>query len=225
MKTFRFALKTTVPVLCGYLFLGMAFGLLLQRAGYAPIWAFSISLLVYAGSMQFAMIGLLAGGASLLSTALLTLSINSRHIFYGLSFLEKFQGMGALKPYMIFSLTDETYSLLCSVKTPEGLSEKKVAFWIAALDHAYWVIGSTLGALFGAFLNFDLQGIDFAMTALFAVIFIEQWLSAKSHFPALVGLLSGLLCLLIFGANRFILPALVLSILALLFAGRKEAGA
>lgn len=217
MRELRYAFRQTVPVLCGYLFLGLAFGLLLQQAGYGWPWAVLTSVIVYAGSMQFVLVGLLGGGfASLLSVALTTLSVNSRHLFYGLSFLEIFRKMGRAKPYMIFSLTDETYSLLCSLQPPKELDADRVRLYIALLDHAYWVAGSAAGAILGSVLPFDLTGIDFAMTALFVVIFVDQWRGAKSRLPAVAGLGFGLLWLVVLGPDRFLLPALVCTVLVLL---------
>lgn len=211
MREFVFSLRRTVPVLCGYIFLGLAFGLLLQQAGFGPLWALGCSALVYAGSMQFVLVDLLRAGASLVTCALMTLSVNSRYLFYGISFVEKFRTFGAARPYLIFSLTDETYSLLCSLKTPPELSEKKVMVWISALDQLWWVLGSVCGAALGQVLPFDLTGIDYAMTALFVTILTEQWLTAEDHFPAVFGLGSGLVCLLVLGPDRFLIPALAAS--------------
>lgn len=211
MKSFHFAFQQTIPVLFGYLFLGTAYGILLQQSGFGVIWAFFTSLFIYAGSMQFVLVGFLSGGISFLSAALTTLSVNSRQIFYGISFLEKFKEMGNSGPYMIFSLTDETYSLLCSTKVPEDCDENQVFFLISLLDQSYWVAGSVLGALLGELITFDTSGIDFAMTALFVVIFTEQWLSAKNHLPAVIGLLCGGASLALLGPSGFLLPALVLS--------------
>lgn len=217
MQELRYAFRQTIPVLCGYLFLGLAFGLLMQQAGYGWPWAVLTSVIVYAGSMQFVLVGMLGGGfASLLSVALTTLSVNSRHLFYGLSFLETFRKMGKARPYMIFSLTDETYSLLCNLHPPKALNADRVRLYIALLDHLYWVAGSAAGAVLGSVLPFDLTGIDFAMTALFVVIFVEQWCAAKSHLPALAGAVFALLWLVILGPDRFLLPALVCTVLALL---------
>jgi 4-azaleucine resistance transporter AzlC len=216
LAIFKYAIVQTLPVLFGYVFMGIAFGILLQKAGYNFIWAFFISLIVYAGSMQFVLIGLLGGGMGILSMIILTFSVQSRHIFYGLSFIEKFKAMGKRGWYMIFSLTDETYSLLCGMKIPEELDEKKVFLTVAALDQSYWVIGCTLGAIIGGLIGFDTTGIDFAMTALFVVIFIEQWFSYRSHLPALVGIICGVAALIIFGPNGFILPALIASVCLLL---------
>jgi 4-azaleucine resistance transporter AzlC len=225
-SSFKFAWIKTLPVMVGYLFLGIAFGLLLQKAGYNFLWALLTSICVYAGSMQFVLIGMLGNGMDLFSVALLTLTINSRHIFYGLSFLSSFKEMGKAYPYMVFSLTDETYSLLCSVQVPEQLDRKKVFFLIALLNQSYWVAGSLIGSIGGQLLTLNTSGIEFAMTAFFTVVFVEQWLAAKSHVPALAGLLSGVLAILVFGADRFILPALILAVGVLIAArpalGRKE---
>lgn len=211
MKAFQFAFKQTIPVMFGYLFLGTAFGILLQQAGFSAVWAFFTSLLIYAGSMQFVLVGFLSGGISFLSAAVTTLSVNGRQIFYGISFLEKFKEMGKARPYMIFSLTDETYSLLCGVKVPEDCDENRVFFLMSLLDQCYWIAGSVFGALLGGILTFDTSGIDFAMTALFVVIFVEQWLSAKSHLPALLGLLCGFVSLFLLGPSGFLLPALIMT--------------
>lgn len=205
----------------GYIFLGIAFGLLLQNAGYSFAWAFLASAVIYAGSMQFVLVSLLTAGAGLLYTAVMTLFINGRHIFYGLSFVEKYKKTGKAYPYMIFSLTDETYSVLCGTKIPEGMEESKVFFWISFLDQCYWVLGSVIGALAGRYITFDSTGIDFSMTALFVVIVVEQWQEQKSHFPAILGAVSGLAWLLLLGPDSFILPALC-TCMAILLSARKS---
>lgn len=220
-KTIVFAWKQTIPVMLGYIFLGIAFGLLIQNAGYNALWAFLISVVVYAGSMQFVLVTLLTSGAGLLSAALMTLFINGRHIFYGLSFVEKYKKMGKVYPYLVFSLTDETYSVLCGTKIPEGMEEKKVYFWISFLDQCYWVAGSVIGALAGSYITFDSTGIDFSMTALFIVIVVEQWQETKSHFPALLGAVCGILWLVVLGPDRFILPALCSCVVILLLVRRR----
>lgn len=220
-KTIVFAWKQTIPVMLGYIFLGIAFGLLIQNAGYSALWAFLISLVVYAGSMQFVLVTLLTSGAGLFSAALMTLFINGRHIFYGLSFVEKYKKMGKAYPYLVFSLTDETYSVLCGTKIPEGMEENKVYFWISFLDQCYWVLGSVIGALAGSYITFDSTGIDFSMTALFIVIVVEQWQETKSHFPALLGAVCGILWLVVLGPDRFILPALCSCVVILLLVRRR----
>ncbi len=207
-RALKAAVPYTLPVFMGYLFLGIAFGVLLTSKGF-PVWlSLLMSLAIYAGSGQFVAIGLLTGPFSLATPALMTLMINARHLFYGLSLLDRFKHMGARKPYMIFSLTDETYSLLCSVKVPDGVDGDWFAFFISLLDHSYWVLGSLTGALAGTMFTFDSTGIDFAMTALFIVIFVEQWERAKSHVPAVLGVTVTLLCLVLVGRDRFILAAM-----------------
>lgn len=213
-----FAWKQTIPVMLGYIFLGIAFGLLLENAGYSFMWALLSSVVIYAGSMQFVLVSLLTGGAGLVQTALMTLFINGRHIFYGLSFVEKYRKMGRAYPYMVFSLTDETYSVLCGTKIPAGMEESKVFFWISLFDQCYWVLGSVIGALAGSYITFDSTGIDFSMTALFIVIVVEQWQGQKSHFPALLGAVCGILWLVFLGPDRFILPSLCSCVVILMLA-------
>ena len=214
-RTLAAAFSVTVPVLMGYLAIGMAFGLMLQSIGYGVGWALLMSLVIYAGSGQYLGVSLLAAGASLTQTAFLTLMVNFRHLVYGLSMLEKFRGMGARKFYMIFSLTDETYALLSSAKAPEGVDEHDFFFAVALLDHSYWIAGSIIGAVLGAALGFDTTGVDFAMTALFLVIAVGQWRAAGSHLPALLGGAATLISLLLAGAEDMLLPALAMIVTAL----------
>ena len=217
-KTLAAAFPLTVPVLMGYLAIGMAFGLMLQSIGYGAGWAFLMSLTIYAGSGQYLGVSLLAAGAPLTQVAFLTLMVNFRHLVYGLSMLEKFRGMGARKFYMIFSLTDETYALLAGVRAPEGVDEKDFYFTIALLDHLYWIAGSVAGAVAGALITINTEGIDFAMTALFLVIAVEQWQSNKKHAPVYLGALGTLACLLLLGPDngRFLIPALGILVAGLL---------
>ena len=215
------AFPHTIPVMAGYIFMGIAFGILLQSKGYHFGWAFFMAVAMYAGSMQFVAINLLTGGFNLLYTAFMTLMVNARHLFYGLSMLEKFKGMGSKKPYMVFSLTDETYSLLCSVEPPEGVNRNWFYFFIAILDHSYWIIGCTLGAILGSLITFNSTGIDFVMTALFVVIFVGQWKSNPNHTPAIIGVVATTLCLVIFGSKNFLIPAMI-AIFILLTTMRKK---
>ena len=171
------ALRSTIPVLAGYVVLGMGFGIILESKGYGVIWAFFMSLLIYAGSMQYAAINLITGGASLITTAITTLMVNGRHLFYGLSMVEKYKDTGKAKPYLIFALTDETYSLVCGEKK----EDKSYYLFVSLFNHIYWISGSVLGAVIGSFLTFDTKGIDFALTALFITVFVEQWLSSEDH--------------------------------------------
>lgn len=210
----RKALKATLPVFAGYIVLGMGFGIILESKGYGVLWAFLMSLLIYAGSMQYAAINLITGGASLITTAVTTLMVNGRHLFYGISMVEKYKDMGKMKPYLIFALTDETYSLVCS----EEEKDKKYYLLVSLFNHCYWVSGSVIGALIGSVLTFDTKGIDFALTALFITVFVEQWLSTKDHRSAVIGVVASVICLIIFGADSFLIPAMLLitALLALL---------
>lgn len=206
----------TIPVMVGYLSLGIAFGLLLQSIGYGPIWAFLMSLFIYAGSAQFLAVELLAAGATLAQVALLTFLLNFRHLFYGLSMIEKYRGTGIRKLYLIFGLTDETYSLLTGYKTPVGLLDKDYYFAVTLMNHLYWMTGCVLGSVAGSIIPFDTTGIDFAMTALFAVLAVEQWKAHKNHIPAISGFGITVAALYIFGADNFLIPSLiVLSVLLL----------
>lgn len=215
-RAFRAAFPFTIPVLTGYLFIGIAFGVMYQEKGYNFLWAILMSVMVYAGSGQYLAVNFFAPGVSLFQVIFLEIMVNIRHVFYGLSLLERFQNMGKKKLYMIFSLTDETYSLFFITKVPKDVDEDKFMFAIALLDQLYWITGSAIGAIAGSLIPFDATGIDFAMTALFVVIFVEQWLTMKNHIPALTGLGAGLICLLIFGADNFILPTMICVMVILL---------
>ncbi|MCI9402099.1 MAG: branched-chain amino acid ABC transporter permease [Oscillospiraceae bacterium] len=215
-KAFAAAFPATVPVMLGYLTLGAAFGLLLNAAGFGVGWAALMSGFIYAGSAQFLGVELLTAAVPLAQAAVMTFILNFRHLVYGLSMLEKFCGMGWKKPYMIFSLTDETYALLSSLHVPVGVKPADYYFAVSLLDQLYWVAGSLLGGLLGTALTINTQGADFAMTALFIVIAVGQWENAKSHLPALLGGGISLLTLVLFGPERFLVPALAVMILALL---------
>lgn len=211
----------SLPVLFGYLFLASAFGIMLYEIGYNWVWAIIISVLVYAGSGQFLLVSLLASNAGLSDIALMTFFVNSRHIFYGISFIEKFRSYGWRYPFLIFSLTDETYGVNSSFSTvPKGVDEGNARFLIGLFDHMYWIIGSVIGSLAGQLIKIDFTGIDFSMTALFTVIFIEQMRASKSKFPGIIGLFCATVCLLIFGANNFMLPSLIITVAILLGAKR-----
>lgn len=217
-QTARFAFRQSLGVLFGYVFLGTAFGILLRQAGFGALWSLAFSGLVYAGSLQFVLAGFLAAPTALPTVALMSLFINARHLFYGLSFIERFRSMGKKRPYMIFSLTDETYSVLCGMdEVPAGVDKNGAMFLVVLLDQLYWVAGSLLGTFAGG-LPLDFTGIDFSMTALFLVIFLEQWRGAKSHLPALLGLCCAGVFLLVLGADNFLLPALCTTVAVLLLA-------
>lgn len=215
-RAFAAAFPATVPVLMGYLSIGIAFGLMLEAVGYNVIWAFFMSLTIYAGSGQYMGVELLATGAALVNVAALTLILNFRHLVYGLSLLEKFRGMGVRKLYMIFSLTDETYALLSSARVPERVDPHAYYFAIALLDQSYWILGSVLGSVAGALIGFDTTGIDFAMTALFLVIAVDQWQTYRSHLPVLLGSGVTVVSLALLGPDAMLIPALCVIVVSLL---------
>ena len=218
------AFRLTLPVMCGYLFLGTAFGATLAQAGFGPLWALAMSGLVYAGSLHFVMVPLMANGAALATVALTALMVNARHLFYGVSYIERFRRMGSLRPYMICSLTDETYSVFCGLP---GEESNGVMLRVALYDHLYWVAGSVAGALLAQQLPFDLTGIDYSMTALFIVICLERALSREGRLPVAVGGVCAVVCLLLLGPDHFLAPALALTAVLLMMiqtvSGRKEA--
>ena len=220
-KAFRRAFPYTIPVLTGYLFIGIAFGVMYAEKGYSFLWAILMSVMVYAGSGQYLAVNFFVPGISFVQVIFLTFMVNVRHIFYGISLLEKFNKMGIKRWYMIFGLTDETYSLLCTTNVPKDVDENKFLFAISVMDHSYWVLGSAIGAIAGTVLPINSEGIDFAMTALFVVIFIEQWMDRKNRLPEIIGVIVAIVALILFGASNFVLPAM-LAIVALLFVGRKK---
>ena len=215
-KVFKPALAATLPVMAGYLILGFGFGIIIKANGYSTVLAAAMSIFIYAGSMQYVAIGLMTGGASLITTALTTLMVNIRHLFYGVSMLEKYQNTGKAKPYLIFALTDETYSLVCG-ELPGLAPEDRTNYelLVSLLNHLYWIVGSIAGAVAGSLIRFNSQGIDFALTALFLTVFTDQWLTARKHGPALIGLGASVASLLIFGKDNFLIPAMLIIALKL----------
>lgn len=214
-KQFQTIFKATIPVMAGYIVLAMGFSIYAKASGYGLVWSLLMSVIVYAGSMQYVLVDLLASGAGILVTLLTTLMVNARHMFYGISMIEKYQGTGKKKPYLIFSLTDETYSLVCN-DVPDGIDPGTYYFYVSLFDQLYWIIGTILGALASNIIPFSTDGIEFSMTALFIVVFLEQWLSNKNHVPALSGLLLSIICLYIFGSDNFLIPSMILITISLL---------
>ena len=220
LSAVRAVFPDTIPVLTGYLFLGAGFGILLVESGYSVLWAAVMALLIFAGSGQYLLVGLLASGASLASAAVATLLVNARHLFYGISLVDAYKTAGKRRFYMIFGLTDETYSLVTQAKIPEGLTREDYCFWVTLLNHCYWVAGCVLGAVVGSVVPIDFSGVSFVLTALFVTIFVEQWLSSKDHFPALVGIVCTALSLLGFGSEIFLIPAMAAIALILILRRR-----
>ena len=212
------ALKDSLPVMTGYIVLGIGFGILLSSKGYDALWAFVMCILIYSGTMQFVAINLFSGGVSLWASALTSVMVSARHLFYGISMVERYRKIHCIKKfYMICSLTDETYSLVCEA------DDENYCFYVSLFNHLYWITGCIMGALLGQVLPFNSKGIDFSLTALFVTICVEQWLNAENHYPALIGFAASILCLLIFGANNFLIPSMILITAALLaLRGRLE---
>lgn len=218
------AFTATLPIMAGYLVLGVGFGIILKSKGYGVLWAFAMSTVIYAGSMQYLAIDLICGGAGLLTTALTTLMVNARHLFYGISMVEKYKNAGKAKPYLIYALSDETYSLVCVDMDMEEGERNKFCLFVTALDQFYWVLGSVLGSLLGAVITFNTEGMDFALTALFVTVFVEQWLSTRDHAATIVGVGASVICLVLFGSGSFLIPSMVAITLALtLMRKRQEA--
>lgn len=220
-KTIKTALIDTLPVLTGYLVLGFGFGIIIKVNGFSLLHAFLMSFLIYAGSMQYVAIGLFTGGASLITVALTTFMVNARHLFYGISMIDRYKNIGHRKPYLIFALTDETYSLVCSDNPNISDKERKnYYFFVSLFDHIYWITGSVLGVVVGSLVTFNSEGIDFALTALFVTVFLEQWLTTRKHLPAIIGVVASVVCLVIFGSDSFLIPAMFM--IALLLCLYKE---
>ena len=212
--TAKYAFKQSVPIMAGYIVLGMGFGVLLESKGYGVLWAIAMSVFIYAGSMQYVAINLITGGASLIATALMMLMVNARHLFYGISMLDKYKNTGWKKFYLIFGMCDESFTVNCTVTLPDDVDRGWFMFFVNLLNQIYWVFAATAGALLGYVIHFDTTGIEFVMTALFVVMFLNQWEESKDHLPALVGLICSAICLLIFGSSNFIVPSMIFIIVA-----------
>lgn len=226
-KLLKTAFLKSLPVMAGYVVLGFGFGILAAKNGISFWWAAAMSVFIYAGSMQYVAVSLLTAGAGLISVALTTLMVNARHLFYSFSMLRPYKHTGRKKPYLIFGLTDETYSLVYKGRAPEeGLSFRKYAFWVTLLNQCYWILGTLLGALIGELVSFNTTGIDFAMTALFITVFVDQWKDTKDHVPALVGVSVTIACLLLYGTRGFLVRSMLIIslILALRVLGGKRRG-
>jgi len=220
-KALKAAFPHTIPVLTGFLFLGIAYGILMNSKGYGFGWTVLMSSLAFAGSAQYVAIYFLTSVFNPIYALLLTLVVNARHLFYGISLLDKYKDTGKFKPYLIFGLCDETFSIICSTDPPEGIDRNWFMFFITLLDHCYWVLGSALGGLLGYMVSFNTKGLDFVLTALFVVIFIGQWKTQENHGPAVIGVVCTIICLAIFGQGNFIIPSMI-AILAVLTIFRKR---
>ncbi len=221
-KTVREAFLRSLPVMAGYVVLGIGFGILLRSKGYGVLWSLAMGLFIYAGSMQYVGVSLIAGGATVLTTILTTFMVNARHLFYSISMVSRYKEIGKTKPYLIFALTDETYSLLCSWDIPEGADEEKFAFFVSMFNHLYWVVGCVLGSALGAVIPFSTKGIEFSMTALFIATVVEMWITKENHVPAIVGAVCSVICLLVFGSGSFLIPTMITITLVLTLLGMRS---
>lgn len=213
--TFIYAFRTSLPIMAGYIFLGIAYGVLLESYGYGWIWAFLSSLIIYAGSMQFVQVELLASFRSIPTAIIMTILVNLRMMFYGIPMLEKYRGFGLIKPYLIFSLSDETFAVVSTIDIPKEINKKSFYIFFSLLNQIYWILGSIIGAVLGMNLNFNIEGIGFSMTCLFVVIFIDQWKNTNNRKPQILGLLISLFTLILIGPERFLIPAVFLIIISM----------
>ncbi|PTJ24870.1 AzlC family ABC transporter permease [Staphylococcus simulans] len=215
LKAIKAAFPQTIPIFAGFSFIGIVYGIYMHSLGFPPIYAMLMSLLIFAGSMEFVAGSLLLVPFNPLSVFVLTLMLNSRHLFYGISMLDRFKGTGKYKPYLIFGMCDETFVINNMANVPKNVDKTLFMFYVTLLNQFYWFFGTTIGSLFGVFIKFDTKGLDFVMVALFVVIFLESWLKEKNHVSSLIGLAIPIVCLVIFGPNQFILPSMILIVLAL----------
>lgn len=220
-KAARCAFPYTLPIFAGFLFLGMTYGILMHASGFSFWYPMLMSMTIYAGSVEFVAVSLLLGAFHPIQALAMTLMINARHLFYGISMLEKFRGTGWKKPYLIFGMCDESFSINYTANIPQDVDRGWFMFFVTLFNQIYWVTGATLGGLFGALIQFDTKGLEFVMTAMFVVIFLEQWMKEKRHFTAVTGLLVSLICRILFGAENFMIPAM-LAILGVLTLCRKS---
>lgn len=215
LKALRVAFPRTIPILAGFLFLGITYGIYMNVSGFSFWYPMLMSLTIFAGSMEFVAVNMLLGAFNPIQALMLTLMINARHLFYGISMLDKFKGTGLKKLYLIFGMCDESFSINYTAYIPDGVDKGWFMFWVTFLDHIYWFAGSTLGGIFGSLITFNTEGLDFVLTAMFVVIFTDQWLKEKTHTSAIFGLVLSFLCLLVFGADNFIIPSMIAILLAL----------
>ena len=220
LKALKAAFPYTIPILTGYAFLGMALGIYMNAAGFSFIYPLMTSTIVYGGSLEFVVVEMLLSPFAPVSVFIMALLVQARHLFYGLSMLDKFKGVGLKKYYLIYAMSDETFSLNCGIEAPKDVDQGWFMFFIALLDQMYWIIATITGCLLGSLLNINTEGISFVMTAMFVVIFLDRWLKDKNHISAIVGILVSLICLIIFGSSSFMIPTMI-SIITILYILRK----
>jgi 4-azaleucine resistance transporter AzlC len=214
-RAFLYAFPKTLPIMAGFLFLGASYGIYMKASGFSFIYPLIMSITIFGGSLEFVAVSMLLGAFDPLQTLLMTLMIQARHLFYGISMLQKYKGTGFKKPYLIFGMCDESFSVNCSLDFPSGVDRGWAMFFVTLLNQSYWVSGATLGGILGSFLTFNTKGIEFVMTAMFVVIFLENWLKEKRHYSSLIGVMASIICLLIFGADSFLIPTMAAIIILL----------
>ena len=217
-KALGCAFPKTIPIMAGFLFLGASYGIYMRVSGFSFVYPMLMALTIFGGSLEFVAVTMLLGSFAPLQTFVMTLLIQARHIFYGISMLEKYKNTGLKKLYLIFGMCDESFSINCSADIPKDVDRGWFMFFVTLLNQSYWVFGATMGGLLGSLITFNTEGIEFVMTAMFVVIFLEQWLKEKQHYSSLIGVLSSAVCLIIFGADSFMLPTMlcILCMLSLL---------
>lgn len=217
-KALKAAFPYTIPIFAGFCFLGMTYGIYMNVSGFSFIYPMLMSMTIFAGSMEFVTVNMLLGAFDPLQAFLMTIMINARHLFYGISMLDKYKGTGFKKCYLIYGMCDESFSVNYTADIPEDVDKGWFYFFVTLLNQCYWVFGATLGGIFGSLIHFNTEGLDFVMTAMFVVIFMEQWMKEKKHTSAILGLAISLLCLILFGADRFMIPSMlaILCVLTLL---------
>ncbi|MDO4303126.1 MAG: azaleucine resistance protein AzlC [Bacillota bacterium] len=224
-KALKAAFPHTIPIFAGFWFLGMTYGIYMNVSGFSFWYPMLMGLTIFAGSMEFVAVNMLLGAFNPLQAFVMTLMINARHLFYGISMLDKYKGTGWKKFYLIFGMCDESFSINYTAQIPEDVDKGWFMFFVTLLNHCYWVFGAALGGIFGSFIHFNTEGLEFVMTAMFVVIFMEQWLKEKNHVSALMGIGLSLLCLIAFGADNFIIPAMLAIFVSLtLMRGKLEGG-
>ncbi|MBD5472910.1 MAG: azaleucine resistance protein AzlC [Lachnospiraceae bacterium] len=224
-KAFKTAFPHTIPIFAGFWFLGMTYGIYMNVSGFSFWYPMLMSLTIFAGSMEFVAVNLLLGAFNPLQAFAMTLMINARHLFYGISMLDKYRGTGWKKFYLIFGMCDESFSINYTAEIPEDTDRGWFMFFVTLLNQFYWFFGATLGGIFGSLIHFNTEGLDFVMTAMFVVIFLEQWLKEKNHVSAMIGVVLSLICLVAFGADDFMIPSMIAIFAALtLMRGRLEGG-
>ena len=221
MKALKAAFPPTVPICASFLMLGTSYGFMMSSRGFSPLYPILMSLLIFAGSMEFVTADLLMASFHPISAFFTALVVNARHLFYGISMLDRYRGTGWKKPYLIFGMCDESFSINCSARIPPDVDRGWFMTFVTLFNHLYWVAGASLGALAGHMIHFNTEGIEFVMAAMFITIFLNQWMESRRHSPALIGLIASGACLSVFGPDRFLIPAMALTVLILTAARKK----